>query len=102
MGRWVLFAKYIAQICFFWCPIDTDLALFCAVFDPIEMHAHCLGALLFYGIADNAAGCGVIELDWCGICLWPSSSNVVQMSAPALQLSRQRLATLASAAEDMM
>jgi hypothetical protein len=102
MGWWVMLAKVIAQICFSWCPIDAELALFGAVFYPIEMHVHCSGALLFDCVIDNAAGCGIINLYWCGVLFVAKFFfNVVQITAPALQL-RNRLATSASAADDMM
>lgn len=56
----MMFGGIIAQIQCTWGPINMELALADAVFDPEESHVHGFGALLFDGVVGNAVGCGIV------------------------------------------
>jgi hypothetical protein len=43
-------------------PVDDELALMGAIFDPIGSHVHGLGASLFDCILGNSCGAGIV---WC-------------------------------------
>ena len=53
-------------------PVDSELALLDSVADPVEPHVHCLGAFCLDCVVGDAAGRGVVCLDWSRAFLFPS------------------------------
>ena len=50
-------------------PVDEELAVLDAIFDPVEMHVDGFGATLFYFVIGDAGGNGIVSLDR-GCRLW--------------------------------
>ena len=61
-----MFCEIIGKIISASPPMNGELALAYAVFDPVKTHIHGFGAALFHGIIDDARHTCVICLDWCG------------------------------------
>ena len=50
MGGRVVFSVEVAKVGATWFPVDKELALDFAIFDPVESHIDCFGSLLLDGI----------------------------------------------------
>ena len=58
-----MFSEVVGQIVSTVSPVDIELPLFDAVFDPVKTHIHCFGSSLFDGVVGNAGGASVVSLD---------------------------------------
>ena len=59
---WVMLGMVVAEIFGAGSPEDSKLSLLFAVFEPVEAHVHCFGALLFDRVVGEAYGCRVVCL----------------------------------------
>jgi hypothetical protein len=50
-------------------PTYIELVLFNSVFDPVEYHVHCFGALLLDCVIDDVICCVVVSSGFCGVLL---------------------------------
>ena len=66
MGCVVMFREIISLVESSGTPINLELALSDAVFDPIEAHVDGLGVLLLDGVIANAGGGAIVRLDGSG------------------------------------
>jgi hypothetical protein len=62
-----MLSEMISHIGVTWCPTNVELVLLHSVFDPVESHIHCLGALLLECVIGNAILCGVASFEFCVI-----------------------------------
>jgi hypothetical protein len=95
-----MFCEIICQILIARAPVHIKLSLFHSVFYPIKMHIHFFCAFLFYCDIAVSCGSGIVCFQWCGGCLCPNYSNVVQRTAPSLAFIKTAPIS-ASAAEDI-
>ena len=63
---WVMFSKVVSKVILTRVPINTKLALFRTVTEPVEAQVNGLGSLLFHSIVDNTIGGIVVSLEWGG------------------------------------
>ena len=62
----MVFGMVVAKILGSGAPVDNELALPDAVFEPIEAHVDGFRALLLDGVVCKTCGGGVVCLDGCG------------------------------------
>jgi hypothetical protein len=66
--RWrMMLSEIIAHIGVTRRPTYIELVLFNSVFDPVEYHVNCVGALLLDCVIDDAICCVVFSFEFCGI-----------------------------------
>lgn len=67
----MMFRMVVGEVVGAGCPLDFELILEDAVFDPVEPHVHGFGAVGFDGVVGDASGGGIVGGDEGGI-LFPS------------------------------
>jgi hypothetical protein len=66
MCRRVKFGVVIGHVALSWSPINVEFSLLDPISDPVETHVDGMGALLLDVVVGNAAGSGIVGLDWHG------------------------------------
>ena len=62
----MMFGEVVGEVFGSWRPVNDELLLLDAIFDPVETHVHGSGAALFHRVVDDAGCCGVVGFDWRG------------------------------------
>jgi hypothetical protein len=62
----VMFCYVVRTIFCSFSPMNVELALAFAIFEPVESHVNGLGTSLFDGVVGNASGTAVVDLNWSG------------------------------------
>ena len=60
-----MFGKVICEIVGTASPVNEELTLFDAIFDPVKMHVHSFGSALFHCDVGNSGRASIVGLDWC-------------------------------------
>ena len=67
MVNWqMVLGEAVCEICGARGAVDIELFLCHVVANPMAAHVDGARFLLFDGVGGNAAGCGVVDLCWCG------------------------------------
>jgi hypothetical protein len=62
----MMFCPVVGSVYGSWLPVVSELALGVTAMEPVESHAHCLGASWLDVVGDHAMCCAVVGLDGCG------------------------------------
>jgi hypothetical protein len=66
--RWtMMLSEIVSHIGVTRCAAYIEIVLFNSVFDPVESHARCFGALLLDCIIDDYICCGVVSFNLCDV-----------------------------------
>jgi hypothetical protein len=65
VGRRMMFGEVICEFVSTASPVNEELTLFDAIFDPVKTHVRCFGSALFHCVVGNSGRASIIGLDWC-------------------------------------